>query len=150
MKVILVTLIGAVLATSVRVLFLEGISKIREVHVDMIKAIGTLYHGSFHHSIRRGLLVHFVFGIVSAFIYLFLLAVFSPGSIVASAAFGGLIGFFHGCVVSFALTVIVDEDHPLEQFRTYGYEVVIYYWIAQILYGVVLGAVVGIARPTIF
>ena len=140
MKYILITLIAGIAATTLRVVFLEVISKIRQVHVDMIQAIGTLYHGSFHQAFRRGLTVHYVFGIISVFIYLLLLSVFSPGSVAASAAFGGLIGFFHGCVVSFTLTVIVDEDHPLPQFRKYGYEVVFYYWIAQILYGVVLGA----------
>lgn len=150
MKVILVTLLGAILATTVRVLFLELISKIRNIHVDMIKAIGTLYHGSFHHAILRGLVPHYLFGIVSAFIYLLLLAIFSPGSIAGSAAFGGLIGFFHGCVVSFTLTVIVDENHPLQKFRKYGYEVVFYYWVAQILYGLVLGAIVGIVNPKLF
>jgi uncharacterized membrane protein YagU involved in acid resistance len=150
MKYILITLIAGIAATTLRVLFLEIISKFRKVHVDMIQAIGTLYHGSFHHAIRRGLVVHYIFGIVSAFIYLLLLAVFSPGSVAASAAFGGLIGFFHGCVVSFTLTVIVDEDHPLPQFRKYGYEVVFYYWIAQILYGVVLGAIVGTVHPKLY
>lgn len=150
MKYILITLIAWIAATTIRVFFLELISKIRYVHVDMIKAIGTLYHGSFHHAIRRGLLVQYAFGLVSAFIYLLLLAVFSPASVAASAAYGGMIGFFHGCVVSFALTVIVDEDHPLPQFRRYGYEVVFYYWIAQILYGIVLGAIVGIVHPHLF
>ena len=150
MKYILITIIAGIAATTVRVLFLELISKFRQIHIDMIRAIGTLYHGSFHHAIRRGIVTHYVFGIVSAFIYLLLLAVFNPESIPASAAYGGLIGLFHGCVVSFALTVIVDEDHPLPEFRKYGYEVVFYYWIAQILYGIVLGAIVGIVHPKLF
>ncbi len=150
MKVILVTLLAGIAATTVRVLFLELISKMRQTHVDMIKAIGTLYHGSYYHALFRGVTAHFLFGIVSAFIYLLLLAVFQPFSIYSSAAYGGLIGFFHGCVVSFALTVIVDEDHPLPVFRTYGYEVVIYYWVAQILYGIVLGAIVGTVHPKLF
>lgn len=64
--------------------------------------------------------------------------------------YGGLIGFFHGCVVSFALTVIVDEDHPLPEFRKFGFEVVVYYWVAQILYGLVLGAIVGTIHPKFF
>lgn len=98
----------------------------------------------------RGFTAHYVFGIVSAFIYLLLLGVFQPLTIYTSAMYGGLIGFFHGCVVSFALTVIVDEDHPLPEFRKFGFEVVVYYWVAQILYGLVLGAIVGTIHPKFF
>ena len=150
MKYILVTLLAGIAATTVRILFLELISKIRQAHVDMIKAIGTLYHGSYYHALLRGFSVHYAFGIVSAFVYLLLLGVFQPLTIFSSAAYGGLIGFFHGCVVSFTLTVIVDEDHPLPQFRKYGYEVVIYYWVAQIMYGIVLGAIIGTIHPKFF
>jgi hypothetical protein len=150
MKYILVTLLAGIAATTVRILFLELISKIRQAHVDMIKAIGTLYHGSYYHALLRGVSAHYAFGIVSAFIYLLLLGVFQPLTIYSSALYGALIGFFHGCVVGFTLTVIVDEDHPLPQFRKYGYEVVIYYWVAQIMYGIVLGAIIGTIHPKFF
>lgn len=150
MKYILVTLLAGIAATTARVLFLELMTKLRQVHVDMIKAIGTLYHGSYYHALLRGFTAHYVFGIVSAFIYLLLLGVFQPLTIYGSALYGGLIGFFHGCVVSFTLTVIVDEDHPLPQFRKYGFEVVIYYWVAQIIYGIILGAIIGILHPSFF
>lgn len=150
MKVILVTILAGIVASSVRAVILESISKLRVTHVDMIKAIGSLYHGLYGHVLLRGFGVHYLFGLISAFIYLFLLSVFQPETIGASAAYGALIGFFHGCVVSFTLTVIVDEDHPLPQFRTYGYEVVIYYWVAQVIYGLVLGAIVGTVHPKLF
>lgn len=145
MKYILIPLQACIVATIVRVLLLEIISKLRQVHVDMIKAIGTLYH-----ALLRGFTEYYVFGIVSAFIYLLFLGVFQPHTIYGSALYGGLIGFFHGCVVSFTLTVIVDEDHPLPQFRKYGYEVVVCYWVAQILYGIVIGAIIGTIHPSFF
>ena len=150
MKVILVTILAGLAASTVRAALLELISKMRVVHVDMIKAIGTLYHGEYYHSLLRGYVTHYIFGLVSAFTYLLLLSVFQPPTIIASAAYGALIGFFHGCVVSYTLTVIVDEDHPLKEFRTYGYEVVIYYWAAQVLFGIVVGAIVGTVHPKLF
>lgn len=118
--------------------------------MDMIKAIGTLYHGEYYHSLLRGYVTNYIFGLASAFVYLLLLSVFQPATVGASAAYGAFIGLFHGCIVSFALTVIVDEDHPLKGFRNYGYEVVVYYWAAQILYGLVLGAIVGTVHPKHF
>jgi uncharacterized membrane protein YagU involved in acid resistance len=150
MKVILVTILAGLAASTIRAMILELVSKLRVVHVDMIKAIGTLYHGDYYHSLLRGYVTTYLFGLVSAFIYLLLLSVFEPSSVWASAAFGGFIGFFHGCVVSFALTVIVDEDHPLKEFRSYGYEVVLYYWAAQIFYGIVVGAILGTVHPKLF
>lgn len=150
MKVFLLTSLGGIVASTVRFAFLELISRLRQSHVDMIQAIGTIYHGSYSHSVFRGAFVQYFFGIGSAFIYLLLLAVFQPPTVFAAAAYGGLIGFFHGCVVSYALTVIVDEDHPLPVFREYGYEVVIYYWVAQILFGIVAGAIIGFGHPKIF
>jgi len=53
MKYILITLVAGIAATTARVLFLEVISKIRQAHVDMIKAIGALYHGSYYHALLR-------------------------------------------------------------------------------------------------
>jgi len=150
MDVIIVTLIGGILATSARVVFLELVSKLRAVHVDMIKVVGTLYHGSYEHSLLKGVGAHFLFGIIAAFIYLFLISVFSPATILASLGYGALLGFFHGCVVSFTLIVVIDENHPIPQFRRYGHEVVIYYWIAQILYGLIVGTVIGFVHPTLF
>ena len=150
MTVILVTILAGLAASTVRAALLELISKLRVTHVDMIKAIGTLYHGAYYHSMMRGYITHYAFGMVSAFIYLFLLSVFQPATIAGYAAFGALIGFFHGCVVSYTLTVIVDEDHPLKEFRTYGYEVAVYYWAAQVVFGLVVGAIVGTAHPKLF
>ena len=143
MTVMLVTILAGLAASTARAALLELISKLRVTHVDMIKTIGTLYHGEYYHSLMRGYVTHYIFGLVSAFTYLFLLSVFQPATIASSAAYGALIGFFHGCVVSYTLTVIVDEDHPLKEFRNYGYEVAIYYWVAQILFGLVMGAIVG-------
>jgi hypothetical protein len=150
MKVILITILAGLAASTVRAALLELISKLRVTHVDMIKAIGTLYHGEYYHSLLRGYVTHYVFGMVSAFTYLFLLSVFQPATIASSAAYGALIGFFHGFVVSYTLTVIVDEDHPLKEFRSYGYEVVMYYLAAQVLFGLVVGAIVGTVHPKLF
>ena len=143
MKLVLITIIAGILASFARIVLLEMISKFRSVHVDMIKAIGTLYHGRRGDVYLRGYGAHFLVGTVSAFVYLLLISIFNPDSIGASAAYGAVIGLFHGCVVSFAMTVIVDEHHPLPEFRTFGYEVVVYYWAAQIVYGAVVGAVIG-------
>ena len=89
-KYVIITLVEGNATTTVRVVFLEILGKIRQVHVDMIKAIGTLYHGSYYHALLRGFTAHYVFGIVSACIYLLLLGVFQPFTVYTSVMYGGL------------------------------------------------------------
>ena len=144
MKYVVFILLAYLVATTVRVLLLEFIISKRKSHIDLIKAVGTLYQGSYSHALLSGIGQHYFIGLINTIIYSILIDVFNPGSVITSSLYGGLLGFFHGCVVSFTLTVIVDENHPLPEFRNYGYEVAIYYWVAQILYGAVLGAIIGI------
>ena len=70
MKVFLLTVLAGIVASTVRFAFLELISKLRESHVDLIQAIGTIYHGSYNHSLFRGAFVHYFFGLGAAFVYL--------------------------------------------------------------------------------
>ena len=145
MEYFVIILIAYLAATTLRVLLLKLIASKKKSHIDLIKAVGTLYHGSYSHALLKGLGQHYFIGLINAVIYFILISVFNPGSAITSCLYGALLGFFHGCVVSFTLTVIVDENHPIPEFREYGYEVAVYYWVAQILYGAVLGAIIGMA-----
>jgi hypothetical protein len=55
-----------------------------------------------------------------------------------------MIGIFHGVVFSFLLVILVAEHHPLEQFREAGSEVAIAHLAGHIIYGLILGTLVGI------
>jgi len=54
-------------------------------------------------------------------------------------------GVFHGLVVSFLLAVLVAEHHPIEQFQKAGSEVAAAHLFGHIIYGLIVGAVIGIA-----
>lgn len=143
MKILIFTIIAAAAGATVRIIFLEIINRLRSTHIDLIKAIGTLYRGSFEHVLLKGISAHYIGGLIDTLFYLILLSVFNPGSIVISALYGGLIGLYNGYAVGFSLTALVSEHHPLEEFRKYGHEAVIYYWAGQVLFGITVGAVLG-------
>ena len=146
MKILIFTIIAAVAGATVRIIFLEIINRLRSTHIDLIKAIGTLYRGSFEHVMLKGISAHYIGGLIDTLFYLVLLSVFNPGSILVSALFGGLIGLYNGYAVGFSLTALVSEHHPLEEFRKYGHEAVIYYWAGQVLFGLTVGGVIGLAN----
>ncbi len=143
MKIILFTIAAAVAGATIRILFLELINRLRSTHIDLIKAIGTLYRGSFEHVLLKGITAHYIGGLIDTLFYLVLLSVFSPGSVLVSALYGGLIGLYNGYAVGFSLTALVSEHHPIEEFREYGHEAVIYYWAGQVIFGLTVGAVIG-------
>jgi hypothetical protein len=151
MKIILVIIIAGILGATGRILLLELVSRVRVTHVDPIKAVGTLYHGYFGHPFLRGIGANYLFGIISAFIYLVLVSFICPvASIPATAAFCALIGLFQGYAEGFPLVPLVAEHHPLPEFRKYGHEVVLCNWLVQILYGLIVGVIFGWTKVRLF
>jgi uncharacterized membrane protein YagU involved in acid resistance len=114
-------------------------------NADMIRAIGSVFTRSYENSFTPGIVIHFVVGTVIAFIYVLLINLFSPGSHLAYFILtGAMIGLFHGVAFSFVLVVSVAEHHPLEQFRQSGSEVAIAHLVGHIVYGLIVGTLVGI------
>lgn len=151
MKVILVTIIAGILGATGRILLLELISRMRITHVDAVKAVGTLYHGYFGHPLLRGVGANYLFGVISAFIYLTLISFVCPASsVLVTAGFGALIGLHQGYAEGFSLVPLVAEHHPLPEFRKHGHEVVIYNWLVQIFYGLIVGAIFGWTKVQLF
>jgi hypothetical protein len=61
-----------------------------------------------------------------------------------------MIGLFHGVAFAFVLVISVAEHHPLEQFRDAGFEVAIAHLAGHIIYGLIVGTMVGILGIRLF
>ena len=61
-----------------------------------------------------------------------------------------MIGVFHGVAFGFLLVVTVAEHHPLEQYRNAGFEVAIAHFAGHVIYGILVGLVVGLTGARIF
>jgi hypothetical protein len=141
---ILLTVLAGILGTAGMTFVMWLINRSGLANADMMRAIGSLYTRSYENSLLPGFVIHFGVGIILAFLYTAFLSIFYFRSVIALAGLGGMLGLGHGLVVSFALVALVAENHPLEQFRKAGSEVVIAHMVGHIIYGLVVGAVIGI------
>lgn len=144
MKLIILTMFSGLVGTAGMTFFMWVINRMGIANVDMIRAIGSIFTKSSEDSVTPGLITHFGAGIIISFFYVAIISLLSPTTFISTTATGLMIGLFHGIVFSFLLVVAVAEHHPLEQFRTAGSEVVVAHLAGHIVYGLLVGAVVGL------
>ncbi len=150
MNAIIITVLAGVIGTAGMSTVLWGLTRTGIANAAMIRAIGSLFTKSYEDSFGLGLTVHFIVGIIIAFVYVALISLFAPTSLAGAIALGGMIGFAHGIAFGFTLVVAVAEHHPLEQFRSAGLEVAVAHLLGHVIYGVLVGAVVGLTGIRFF
>ena len=150
MNAIIITVLAGVVGTAGMSTVLWGLTRTGVANAAMIRAIGSLFTKSYEDSFGLGLTVHFIVGIIVAFVYVALISLFAPTSLAGAIALGGMIGFAHGIAFGFTLVVAVAEHHPLEQFRSAGLEVAVAHLLGHVVYGVLVGAVVGLTGIRFF
>jgi hypothetical protein len=141
---ILLTFLSGILGTAGMTFVMWLINRSGLANADMMRAIGSLYTRSYENSLLPGFIIHFGVGGILAFFYTAFLSIFYFRSVIALASLGGMLGLLQGLVVSFALVALVAEHHPLEQFRKAGSEVVVAHMLGHVIYGLIVGAMIGI------
>ncbi|MGH7851109.1 MAG: hypothetical protein ACREOP_12495 [Thermodesulfobacteriota bacterium] len=150
MNTFIFTALAGVIGTAGMSIALWGVSHAGIANAAMIRAIGSLFTRSYDDSFGLGLTVHFIVGIILAFVYIALISLFEPESLAGAIAYGGMIGLAHGVAFGFTLVVAVAEHHPLERFRKAGLEVATAHLIGHVIYGVLVGAVAGLTGVRFF
>jgi hypothetical protein len=135
----LAPLIGGIVGTVAMSAFLLlprwlGIGKI-----DVIPAVGALITGKAENAFSVGYIVHFVSGIVFAYIYTGLLLLMKMPLEWWAFAMAGCI---HGIVVMLLVCITVMEHHPIARYHERGPMTGLAQLIAHIVYGVVVGLMV--------
>jgi uncharacterized membrane protein YagU involved in acid resistance len=143
---ILLTILAGILGTAGMTFVMWLITRSGLANADMMRAIGSIYTRAYENSLLLGFIVHFTIGIIIAFVYTAFLSIFLLRSIPALIGLGGMLGLLHGLAVSFALVSLVAEHHPLDQFRKAGSEVVVAHMAGHIVYGMIVGIVIGITN----
>lgn len=136
--------VSGFIGTSGMTALLWIITKLDIVHVDMVRAVGSLFTKSMDSAIGVGLVAHYATGIILAFFYVLIISIIDINDVFQATVIGSTIGFIHGFVVSFLLVVAVGEHHPLEQFRQPGLTVAIGHYAGHLVYGFLVGLVAGI------
>ena len=150
MNALIITVLAGVIGTAGMSILLWGVTRSGIANAAMIRAIGSLFTQTYEDSFGPGLVAHFVVGIIIAFVYIALISLFAPTSLAGTIALGGMIGFAHGVAFGFTLVVAVAEHHPLEQFRNVGLEVAVAHLLGHVVYGVLVGLVVGLTGVRFF
>lgn len=136
---ILLVALSGFLGTTAMIGIMALIHKLKWSNADMVRAIGSLYTRSHELSLVPGLLAHYSAGLLFAFGYAVICAfapVRTPGSVVIISMMTGLV---HGLTVGLLIEVVVAEHHPVEEFRTAGFPVVIAHLVGHIIYGTTIG-----------
>jgi uncharacterized membrane protein YagU involved in acid resistance len=150
MNAILITILAGLIGTAGMSALLWGITRSGIANATMIMAVGSIFAKSYEDSFATGLIIHFIAGIIIAFVYVTLISLFTPASLAGTIALGGMIGFAHGVAFGFTPVIAVAEHHPPEQFRSAGLEVAVTYLLGHVIYGVLVGAVVGLTGIRFF
>lgn len=93
MNAFVLTIVAGIVGTSGMSLAMWIITKSGIANASMIRAIGSLFTNSYDNSFEPGLIIHFISGILFAFLYVILISLFAPTSLVAA---GAMIGVSHG------------------------------------------------------
>ncbi len=150
MNHVIATVIAGIVGTAGMSIVLWAVTRSGIAPAPMIRAIGSMFTGSYDNSFLPGLITHFIVGILIAFVYALLISLFSPTSVAAYIGAGAMIGVFHGVSFGFVLVIAVAEHHPLEQFRDAGSQVALAHFVGHVVYGILVGTVLGITGARFF
>jgi len=113
-------------------------------HVDVIRAGGALVVGSGNRSaFPVGLGIHIAMGIGFAFVYS---AFLSLSSLPFNALTGLLLGSIHGVIVMLLVSILIMEHHPEQRYHERGPATGLAQLGAHMLYGTIVGLIVGLSR----
>ena len=143
MGIYMLTLAAGVIATGLMTAVLYSIHWRGFANADMLRALGSILTRTEAKALLPGTLLHFLFGIVFAFIYVGFWSALPIAALWTYLAMGVIFGLGHGLVVSFALVILVAEHHPLQRFQQAGMGVAIAHLLGHVAYGFVVGLLAG-------
>jgi uncharacterized membrane protein YagU involved in acid resistance len=146
-QLIITAMMAGLIGTAGMTFFLHQVKHFRrEANTDMVTAVGSLFTGSMDSAWFVGSVVHALAGVTFAIFYTIIITMIAPSGFLPSLGTGALLGLAHGFVMSFVLIASVAEHHPLPQFREGGIDVALAHLFGHVVYGVLVGAVVGLFR----
>lgn len=147
MNMMIALFLGAIcglVAAIVMNLFMRGVGHRFGRSADMVRAMGSFITGKLENSAKVGTAMHGAAGIVFGMIYFAIMQ--SIGQLIFPNALllGAAMGFAHGLVVSYVLTIYASERHPLEDYRKATMQEGVLHLFGHIIFGAVAGLLGGL------
>ncbi|MEM7008153.1 MAG: hypothetical protein AAF462_03380 [Thermodesulfobacteriota bacterium] len=142
----LIILATGLIATGLMSLLLTFITRSKFANADMVRAIGSLYTGSYENALVPGLVIQFSSGIIFAFLYFMVMNFFFTPTLLSGILGGLIIGLAHGIIVAFALVITVAEHHPVEKFRQAGLTVASSHIAGHVIFGLTVGVIYAASK----
>jgi len=144
MSTTLIPLLGGVAGTVVMTIFLFIPRWLGLGNVDVVRAVGALITRKVDNAMAPGIAVHFVSGIIFAYIYTFLLRLSDLPLNIWSYSMAGAI---HGVIVMLLVSMAIMEHHPIARYHDRGPMTGVAQLFAHLLYGATVGVVYQILAP---
>lgn len=141
---VLLTLVAGLMATAAMTAVMYSVNAYGLASGDMMRAIGSYVTRRYDKSLTTGILIHFAGGLIFALLYLLIWRIMDVQKPIILLYSGALMGLAQGLVVSILLVIMVAEHHPLAKFRKAGFRVALIFVLGHMIYGLVLGAVLGL------
>ena len=112
---------------------------------NMVVALGGMVTRSRDSALRVGLILHTLSAIGFAMVYAMAMLWLGVTGMPLALVIGVGTGFFHGLIVSLMLVWVVAEGHPFEEYNEAGLAVGVSHLFGHVVYGAVVGLVIGIS-----
>lgn len=145
LKYLLTSLVAGVLGGLAMQWVMALISRAGLAKGDMILALGSLLTKSRENAYRTGLFIHVTAAMGFALVYALLLVTIGYTHLPLSLMVGVGVGVLHGLLVSLMLVWVVADKHPLEEFKEADLLVGLSHFAGHVVYGAVVGLVVGLS-----
>jgi len=139
------SIIAGIVGTSGMTFSMYLMNKTGIANAKMVIAIGSILTKTRENAMRVGLIIHYTSGVFFGMVYTILFYVYGVTGVISTLGIGFFIGCIHGFVMTFILVIAVAEHHPLEEFREAGFAVAFAHFVGHMIYGALVGAVIGLS-----
>jgi hypothetical protein len=136
-------MLAGALGAGMMSLFVWALTEMGISDVRMLAVIGTLVTRKQENASMVGGFIHLAAGMIFGVFYGYVLVSINHPGVGLNMLYGAVAGFLHGLIVAMILVAMVADEHPLKEFRQRGLSVAMAHWVAHLLYGLVVGAIIG-------
>jgi hypothetical protein len=140
---IIITLLGAVIATLVMAAIMYALVWDGFGHGDMIRLLGCDVTQKPQQYFKMGMILYLITGLALSWLYYLALDFLKFDSVTISTGFGSFMGFTQGFILMNFYIVELGTRHPTEQYQRHWLPLSFAHWFGHIVYGTALAGMIS-------